>query len=131
MSTRFKTILTLGNTNRLWLAAAAGALGTIFLPGAPYAHAQSSNVTTAGDLASAITAANAWTGSGPYTINFVTSGTIQPTAQMIIGLSAANTSGLVINGNGTTIDMSQANGGAGDRAFFVAAGTVAFNNLTI
>jgi hypothetical protein len=88
-------------------------------------------VTTAGDLAAAIVFANAWTGSGPYTINFATSGTIQPSAQMVIGLAAANTSGLVINGNGVTIDMSQANGGAGDRAFFVADGTVAFNNLTI
>lgn len=93
--------------------------------------AQSSNVTTAGDLAAAIQAANAWTGSGPYTINFVTSGTLQPSAQLVIGLALANTSGLVINGNGATIDMSQANGGAGDRAFFVANGTVAFNALTI
>lgn len=95
------------------------------------AAAQSSNVTTAGDLAAAIQAANAWTGPGPYTIQFQTSGTLQPTAQMVIGLAAANTAGLVINGNNATIDMSQANGGAGDRAFFVANGTVAFNSLTI
>ncbi len=92
---------------------------------------QSYGVTTAGDLASAIQAANTWTGGGPYTINFLTSGTIQPTAQMVIGLALTNTSGLVINGNGVTIDMSQANSGAGDRAFFVANGTVAFNSLTI
>ena len=95
------------------------------------AAAQSSNVTTAGDLAAAIQAANAWTGPGPYTIQFQTSGTLQPTGQMVIGLALANTSGLVINGNNATIDMSQANGGAGDRAFFVANGTVAFNDLTI
>ena len=105
------------------LVASVSAFGT--------ARGQSSSVTTAGDLAAAIQTANTWAGAGPYTINFVTTGTIQPTAQMVIGLALSNTSGLVINGNGVTIDMSQANGGAGDRAFFVANGTVAFNALTI
>ncbi|MEI6241397.1 MAG: PEP-CTERM sorting domain-containing protein [Planctomycetia bacterium] len=114
------------------ISTAAAALGLVAsLAACGTARGQTYSVTTAGDLAAAIVFANAWTGSGPYTINFATSGTIQPSAQMVIGLAAANTSGLVINGNGVTIDMSQANGGAGDRAFFVADGTVAFNNLTI
>ena len=95
------------------------------------ASAQSYSVTTMGDLATAIQTANAWAGSGPFTINFLTSGTIQPSAQMVIGLTLSNTSGLVINGNGATIDMAAANGGAGDRAFFVANGSIAMSNLTI
>jgi autotransporter-associated beta strand protein len=95
------------------------------------ASAQSYSVTTVGDLATAIQTANAWAGSGPFTINFLTSGTIQPSAQMVIGLTLSNTSGLVINGNGATIDMAAANGGAGDRAFFVANGSIAMSNLTI
>ena len=114
----------------LVVATASGLVLAIALGGSP-AKAQSSNVTTAGDLLTAIQTANTWTGSGPYTINFLTSGTIQPTTQMVIGLSGSNTSGLILNGNAVTIDMSQANGGAGDRAFFVANGTVAFNSLTI
>ncbi len=97
----------------------------------PPAAAQSYSVTTAADLSAAIQAANAWTGSGPFTINFQTSGTMQPTAQMVIGLALSNTSGLVINGNGATIDMAAANGGAGDRAFFIADGSVWMSNLTI
>jgi len=107
----------------LCLVALLGACGT--------ARGQSSGVTTAGDLAAAIQAANAWTGSGPYAINFLTSGTIQPSAQMVIGLAVSNTSGLVINGGGATIDMSAANGGAGDRAFFVAGGNIVINDLSI
>jgi hypothetical protein len=114
----------------LVVATASGLVLAIALAGST-AKAQSSNVTTAADLATAIQSANAWTGAGPYTINFLTSGTIQPTTQMVIGLSGSNTAGLILNGNASTIDMSQANGGAGDRAFFVANGTVAFNSLTI
>jgi hypothetical protein len=62
-------------------------------------------------------------GGGPFTVY----------SQMFVGLSGSNTQGrnLVINGNGATIDMSQANGGAADRAFFIASGNVTINNLTI
>ena len=126
------TIVRIQRISTVRISTVAAALGLVAsLAACGTARGQTYSVTTAGDLAAAIVFANVWTGSGPYTINFATSGTIQPSAQMVIGLAAANTSGLVINGNGVTIDMSQANGGAGDRAFFVADGTVAFNNLTI
>jgi len=130
MNVRSEARLKLRHTARLWLATAASALAAFFIACTPSAHAQSFDVTTSAELAAAIQAANA-SGNGPFIINFLTSGTIQPTAQLVIGLSQTNTSGLIINGNNATIDMSQANGAAGDRAFFVAAGTVAFNNLTI
>jgi fibronectin-binding autotransporter adhesin len=90
------------------------------------------NATGANSLAAAIQAANAWTGPMPFTIDILYTGTIRPAAQMVIGLNPANTAGLVLNGNGNTIiNMSQANGGAGDRAFFVAGGNVTLQNLTI
>ena len=112
------------------IVAGAICLGGLCL-GAGTAAAQQYTVTTAGDLAAAIQAANAWTGPAAFAINFQTSGTIQPAAQMVIGLTLSNTSGLVINGNGATIDMAAANAGAGDRAFFIANGSIVMSNLTI
>lgn len=101
------------------------------------AFAQSSYQVTVGTgsgtgtLYEAIQTANS--SSGPFTINIQADLTIQPDSQMFIALANANQSqpGLTINGNGATIDMSQANSGSGDRAFFIAAGSVALNNLTI
>ncbi|NBW97819.1 MAG: hypothetical protein EBR28_14110, partial [Planctomycetia bacterium] len=87
------------------------------------------NVTTAGEFATAVTIANAST--VPTTIILAPNVTIQPQAQTFISLNTANTGGLTIVGNGAMIDMSQANGGAGDRGFFVAAGNVTFENMTI
>lgn len=104
---------------------------------AAFGQAQLYNVTNGnasgeGSLAEAIATANAWTGPAPFTIDILYNGTIFPSAQLVIGLNAANTAGLNINGGGlATIDMSQANGGAGDRAFFIAGGNVAINSLTI
>jgi len=51
------------------------------------------------------------------TINLAGGGPFIVYSQMFVGLSGSNTQGLnlAINGNGATIDMSQANGGAGDR----------------
>lgn len=123
-------LLPIQQRSRLAAVTAVAVLG-LGLFGSSALRAQSYDVSTAADLVTAIEQANAWTGSGAFTINFLTSGTLQPSAQMVIGLSAANTAGLVINGNGATIDMSTANGGAGDRAFFVANGTITFNSLTI
>ena len=67
------------------------------------------------------------------TINLAGGGPFIVYSQMFVGLSGSNTQGLnlVINGNGATIDMSQANGGAADRAFFIASGNVTISNLTI
>lgn len=84
-----------------------------------------------GSLAAAIAAANAATGSTPYVIAINAGLTIQPGAQLFISLSAENTGGLIIQGNNATVDMSQANGGVGDRAFFVAGGNVTFSAMTI
>ena len=90
------------------------------------------NATGSGSLAEAIQTANAWTGPMPFTIDILYNGTIRPSAQMVIGLNPANTAGLNLNGNGNTvIDMAQANGGAGDRAFFIGGGNVTISNLTI
>jgi hypothetical protein len=67
------------------------------------------------------------------TINLAGGGPFIVYSQMFVGLSGSNTQGLnlVINGNGATIDMSQANGNAGDRAFFIVNGNVTISNLTI
>jgi len=116
-------------------SAALAVCAMLFPPAASIAQFYSvtnGNANGNGSLAEAISTANAWTGPMSFTIDILCSGTIQPASQMVIGLNPANTAGLQINGGGqATIDMSQANGGAGDRAFFIAGGDVRINNLTI
>ncbi len=80
-----------------------------------------------GSLSAAIAQANAAT--GPVEIQIQSGLTIKPDAQLVIGMAAG--SSLNIVGNNATIDMSEANTGLGDRAFFIAWGTVAIGNLTI
>ena len=101
-----------------------GAFGQLYI-------ATNGNAAGPGSLAEAIQAANSWAGPMPFTIDILFDGTIRPAAQMAIGLAPANTAGLNLNGGLATIDMSQANGGAGDRAFFIAGGNVSISNLTI
>lgn len=118
------------------LAAWALAVGALCFsaassPGQLY-NVTNGNATGSGSLAEAIQTANAWSGPAPFTIDILYNGAIRPSAQMVIGLAPANTAGLILNGNGNTIiDMSQANSGAGDRAFFVGGGNVTIQNLTI
>lgn len=85
--------------------------------------------TNGSQLALAITAANAMPVAS--TVILGSNAVIQPSSQQFISLNASNTGGLTIQGNGARVDMSQANGGAGDRAFFVASGKVTFTNMTI
>ena len=91
------------------------------------------NASGPGSLSAAIAAANASTNVS-FLIQINPGLTIQPSAQLFITPSAAaqsNNAVLTIAGGGSTIDMSLANGGAGDRAFFIAGGNVFLNNLTI
>jgi autotransporter-associated beta strand protein len=107
-------------------------------PAQVFGQAQVYNVTNAnasgpGSLADAIAAANASTGA-TFLIQIEPGLTIQPSAQLVIAPSAGaqlNNAVLTISGGGSTIDMSQANGGVGDRAFFIAGGNVVISNLTI
>jgi fibronectin-binding autotransporter adhesin len=76
------------------------------------------HVSTAAELATALYAAQQ---AGASQTNVITlTGNISATAQMMVNAN------VVINGGGFTIDMNNA-----DRAFFIAGGNVAINNLTI
>ena len=68
---------------------------------------------------------------GPFTIEISAGLALAPTSMYFVAASGSSTGQITINGNGATIDMSSANGGLGDRAFFIASGTVAINNLSI
>ena len=120
-------------SSRVRLAAAVCCIVAVTVGTARLAHAQTTFTAYQGwELYDFINEANQTPGFNG-TINLAGGGPFIVYSQMFVGLSGSNTQGLnlVINGNGATIDMSQANGGAGDRAFFVANGTVAFNALTI
>ena len=85
-------------------------------------------------LPDAILQANAYDGAVTLNIlsNTFTDQTINLSEQLIVALNEANTSatpgyfGLTVVGNGVTIDM-----GGNDRGFFIASGSVAFQDLTI
>jgi autotransporter-associated beta strand protein len=133
MRTSFKVAGLFSCRTLLTIAAVTG-----FASAQVFGQATVYNVTNAdasgpGSLFDAIAAANASTGA-TFLIQIEPGLTIQPSAQLVIAPSAGaqlNNAVLTISGGGSTIDMSQANAGAGDRAFFIAGGNVVINDLTI
>lgn len=120
-------------SGRIRLVSAMCCLVVLAVGTARPAHAQTTFTAFQGwELYAFIQEANQTPGFNG-TINLAGGGPFIVYSQMFVGLSGSNTQGLnlVINGNGATIDMSQANGGAADRAFFIASGNVTINNLTI
>jgi autotransporter-associated beta strand protein len=80
------------------------------------------NVSTAAELATALNQSFLYSqGSGNLLTNRITlTGNISANAQMIVNAN------VIVNGAGFTLDMNNA-----DRAFFIAGGNVAINNLTV
>jgi len=87
------------------------------------------NPTGTGSMTEALNASTLF--PGPFTIEIAPGLLITPQSMYFVGAAGASNGTVTINGNGATVDMSSANGGLGDRAFFIASGNVSINNLTI
>ncbi len=93
-----------------------------------------SNGTGAGSLTAAVQAANAWAGSGPFTIDFASPMTVSLGSELP---TFTNSRGVLINGNVSTIDGGSTSNTTGFRAFFFGVGgeasstTWSVSNLTI
>lgn len=117
-----------------WILRAAGFWGLSCLLLTLPVRAQTPNyVVTSGaasgfgSLADAIATANASTESS-FLIQINPGLTIQPDAQLVLNPTPQLVS--ILGGN-SVIDMSLANSGAGDRAFFIASGNINISDLTI
>ena len=87
------------------------------------------NAIGTGSMVEALNAATQF--PGPFTIEISPGLVLTPQSMYFVAAAGASTGDIVINGNGATIDMAAANGGLGDRAFFIASGNVTIRNLTI